>query len=168
MSNRVELDGGRASAVLLEVGGKLLRARARSEIILSAGSIGSPTLLERSGIGGAERLRTFGIRPMVHLEGVGENLQDHVMIRCAFKVVGASTMNTRAGSLWGNAIIGLEYVLTRSGPMSMPPGQVGAFAKTDPRFATANVEYTVQPAQPGRLRRRPRPLPAFTAAAINL
>jgi choline dehydrogenase len=137
--HRVELEGGRASAVLLEVGGKLLRARARSEIILSAGSIGSPTLLERSGIGGAERLRTFDIRPLVHLEGVGENLQDHVMLRCAFKVVGASTMNTRAGSLWGKAMIGLEYVLTRSGPMSMPPGQVGAFAKTDPRFATANV-----------------------------
>jgi choline dehydrogenase len=166
--HRVELENGRASAVLLEVGGKLLRARARGEIILSSGSIGSPALLERSGIGDAERLRALGIRPLVHLEGVGENLQDHLMIRCAYKVVGASTMNTRARSLWGKAMIGLEYVLTRSGPMSMPPGQVGVFAKSDPRFATANLEYTVQPLSLGAWGSDLDPFPAFTAAAINL
>jgi choline dehydrogenase len=166
--HRVELEGGRASAVLLEVGGKLLRARARGEIILSAGSIGSPAVLERSGIGDAERLRTFGIQPRAHLEGVGENLQDHVMIRCAFKVAGVPTLNTRAGSLWGKAMIALEYVLTRSGPMSMPPGQVGAFAKTDPRFATPNVEYTVQPLSLAAWGGDLDPFPAFTAAAINL
>ena len=166
--HHVRIEDGRATGILFEADGKRLIARARGEVVLSGGAIGSPAILERSGIGDGERLRALGIVTVRHLPGVGENLQDHLQIRCAYKVTGAATLNIRAGSLLGKARIALEYALRRSGPMSMAPSQLGIFARSDPRFATANLEYHVQPlslaAFGGALDR----FPAFTASVANL
>jgi choline dehydrogenase-like flavoprotein len=165
---RVVIEGGRGRGIEFSVAGQSYIARARGEIILSGGSVGTPGLLERSGIGHGERLSAMGIEPIQHLPGVGENLQDHLQIRCAYKVTGADTLNTRVASLFGKAKIGLEYLLTRSGPMSMAPSQLGVFAKSDPRFATANLEYHVQPLSLAAFGGNLDPFPAFTASVANI
>jgi choline dehydrogenase len=107
------------------------RCRQR-EVILCAGSIGSPQILQLSGIGPAELLQELGIATELDLPGVGANLQDHLQIRAVFKVKDVPTLNVMASSLWGKAKIGLEYALKRSGPMSMAPSQLGAFTRSDP------------------------------------
>jgi choline dehydrogenase len=165
---RIVIEDGRAVGVQFEVDGRKFTARSRGEIVLSSGSVGSPAILERSGIGNGERLNALGIETVRHLPGVGENLQDHLQIRCAYKVVGADTLNTRAGSLWGKAKIGLEYALSRSGPMSMAPSQLGIFAKSDARFATPNLEYHVQPLSLAAFGGDLDPFPAFTASVANI
>ena len=120
-------------------------ARARHAVVLAAGSIGSPQLLQLSGVGPASLLSQHGI-PVVHeMKGVGENLHDHLQIRTVYKVHGTRTLNTRANSLWGKAAMGLEYLLFRTGPLTMPPSQLGAFAKSDPGQPTPNIEWHVQP-----------------------
>jgi choline dehydrogenase len=106
---------------------------------------------------------------VVHdLAGVGENLQDHLQIRCTYKVEGVATLNERANSLLGKIGIGLEYALFRRGPMSMAPSQLGAFARTDPTFETPNVEYHVQPLTLDKFGEPLHPYPAFTASVCNL
>ncbi len=118
---------------------------ARGEVILAAGAIGSPQLLQVSGIGPGDHLQRLGI-PLRHdLPGVGENLQDHLQIRTIFKVSNTRTMNQRANSLAGKVSMGLEYLLFRKGPLTMPPSQLGAFARSDPGQASANIEWHVQP-----------------------
>ncbi len=166
--DHVVIENGRATGILFELNGRRLLARARGEVILSSGAIGSPALLERSGIGDGERLRALGIGCVHHLPGVGENLQDHLQIRCAYRVTGADTLNIRAGSLLGKARIALQYALSRSGPMSMAPSQLGLFARTDPRFVTANVEYHVQPLSLAAFGGALDPFSAFTASVANL
>ena len=162
------IEGNRAIGILFETGGKMLLAHAKGAVILSAGAIGSPAILERSGIGDGERLRTLGLETRRHLPGVGENLQDHLQIRCAYRVQGAETLNIRAGSLLGKARIGLEYLLNRSGPMAMAPSQLGIFARSDARFATPNLEYHVQPLSLAAFGGALDPFPAFTASVANL
>ncbi len=131
--NRIRLEGRRAAGVELRRGGEDVFAEARIETILAAGAIGSPQILQLSGIGPGALLQEHGI-PVAHeLRGVGENLQDHLQLRMAFKVKNAVTMNQRANSLWGKAAMGLEYALRRTGPLTMAPSQLGGFAKSDPR-----------------------------------
>nr|WP_269459846.1 GMC family oxidoreductase [Polynucleobacter necessarius] len=115
------------------------------EVLLSAGAIGSGQILERSGIGAAAHLNQLGIPVVADLPGVGENLQDHLQLRMVYKVSGIQTLNTKANTLLGKLLIGLEYVFKRSGPMSMAPSQLGAFAYSSPEQKSANVEYHVQP-----------------------
>ena len=135
----------RCSGVQLRQGGALLTAHATQEVILSAGSIGSPQLLQLSGIGPGALLQQQGIPVVFDAPGVGANLQDHLQIRAVFKVQGVKTLNESASSLWGKALIGLEYALKRSGPMSMAPSQLGAFTRSDPHQPYPNLEYHVQP-----------------------
>jgi choline dehydrogenase len=137
-------------------------------VLLSAGSIGSPQILQLSGIGPADLLQQHGITPVVNLPGVGANLQDHLQIRAVFQVQGVKTLNTLANSLWGKAMIGLEYALKRSGPMSMAPSQLGAFARSDPGRAHANLEYHVQPLSLDAFGEPLHRFPAFTASVCNL
>ncbi len=166
--DRVLFDGTRATGVRWHAKGAVREARAQGEVILAAGAIGSPAILERSGIGDSARLGELGIATLVHSPQVGEDLQDHLQIRCAWAVTGVSTLNVRAGSLFGKALIGLEYLLNRSGPMAMAPSQLGLFARSSPDVATADLEYHVQPlsleAFGGGLDR----FPAFTASVCNL
>ena len=142
-------------------------AQVNSEALLSAGSIGSVQILERSGIGQKKHLQDLGI-PVVHdSPGVGENLQDHLQLRMIYKVSNISTLNTKVNSLFGKAKIVLEYLLRRTGPMSMAPSQLGAFAKT--AFQTrANVQYHVQPLSLERFGENLHPFNAFTASVCNL
>ena len=152
----------------LNVAGEKAVASASGEVILAAGAIGSPQIMQLSGIGPPEVLRRFDI-PVAHaLKGVGENLQDHLQIRCAYKVSGVKTLNETSSNLWGKAKIALQYALTRSGPMSMAPSQLGMFAKTNSAFSTPNVEYHVQPLTLEKFGQPLDPFPAFTASVANL
>jgi len=127
--------------------GGLTRARLApgGELILSAGSIGSPQILQLSGIGPADLLRQHGIEVSADLPGVGANLQDHLQIRTIYKIKGGKTLNQLAGSLWGKGLIGLEYALRRTGPMSMAPSQLGAFTRSSPAFEWPNINTTCNP-----------------------
>ncbi|GLS16550.1 GMC family oxidoreductase [Hydrogenophaga electricum] len=148
--------------------GQRVSVSATREVVLSAGSIGSVQILQLSGIGPAAVLQAAGV-PVVHeLPGVGENLQDHLQIRSVYKVQGAQTLNTLANSLWGQARIGLEYALRRSGPMSMAPSQLGAFTRSDPAQPHANIQYHVQPLSLDAFGEPLHPFPAFTVSVCNL
>jgi len=138
------------------------------EVILSSGSIGSVQILERSGIGAAAHLNQLGIPVIADLPGVGENLQDHLQLRMIYKVNGIKTLNTQANSLFGKIMIGLEYLFKRSGPMSMAPSQLGAFAYSSSAQKSANVEYHVQPLSLERFGEDLHSFNAFTASVCNL
>ena len=166
--DHVVIEAGRATGIRYAVGGHHRLARSRGEIILASGAIGSPAILERSGIGDGERLRMLGIHTTVHLPDVGEHLQDHLQIRCAYRVEGADTLNIRAGSWRGKARIALEYLLSRSGPMAMAPSQLGIFARSDPRCATPDLEYHIQPLSLAAFGGALDPFPAFTASVAQL
>ncbi|ADY67696.1 GMC family oxidoreductase [Agrobacterium tumefaciens] len=158
----------RCIGVIVERQGQRAEVGARGEVILSAGAIGSPQILQLSGIGPAGLLKRFGIEVEHDLPGVGENLQDHLQIRAVFKVGNTKTLNTLANSVFGKAMIGLEYALKRSGPMSMSPSQLGAFTRSDERQAHANLEYHVQPLSLDAFGEPLHTVPAFTASVCNL
>jgi len=149
-------------------GRNMVQARARREVILSAGSIGSPHILQLSGIGPADVLQQHGVVVRHALPGVGANLQDHLQIRAVYKVQNTKTLNTQAGSWWGKAQIGLEYALRRSGPMSMAPSQLGAFTRSDPTQPHANLEYHVQPLSLDAFGQPLHNFNAITASVCNL
>ena len=135
-------EGNRCVGLRLRDGRDAVRAR---EVVLAAGAVNTPQLLELSGVGEPARLREAGIDIRHALPGVGENLQDHLQLRVIIKVQGVKTLNRLAATWWGKAGIGLEYLLKRSGPMSMAPSQLGLFARSDEGQARANVEFHVQP-----------------------
>ncbi|MFD1697451.1 GMC family oxidoreductase [Roseibium aestuarii] len=167
-ASRILLQDGRAAGLELTVKGAAARVSIDGELVLSAGAIGSPQLLELSGIGRPDVLSAVGIDTVHALPQVGENLQDHLQLRTIFKVRGALTLNTLANSWFGKARIGMDYVLRRRGPMSMAPSQLGAFAKSDSSFATANLEYHVQPLSLDKFGNPLHPFPALTASVCNL
>ena len=158
----------RCTGVQVWDGQQMVTATARAEVILCAGAIGSPQLLELSGLGQAARLQALGIAVVQDLPGVGENLQDHLQIRTVFKVHNTPTLNTQAYSLWGKAKIGLEYALRRSGPMSMAPSQLGAFTRSDPGQPYPNLEYHVQPLSLDAFGEPLHRFNAITASVCNL
>jgi choline dehydrogenase len=171
--SRVLLEGGRAVGIEAQPvdGGEPVRALVEAsggEVILCAGAVGTPQLLQLSGIGPAALLQAHGIKVEHALEGVGANLQDHLQIRAVYQVEGVKTLNTMANSLWGKAMIGLEYALRRSGPMSMAPSQLGAFTRSDPGRAHANLEYHVQPLSLDAFGQPLHTFNAFTASVCNL
>jgi choline dehydrogenase len=149
-------------------GGREWYAEATAETILAAGAIGSPQLLQLSGIGPGALLQQHQIAVVKDLPGVGENLQDHLQIRTAYKVQGVKTLNTMANNWFGKMKIGLQYALTQSGPMSMAPSQLGLFAKSDALQERANLQYHVQPLSLEKFGDPLHPFPAFTASVCNL
>jgi choline dehydrogenase len=161
--------GQRCTGVRVRRGdGSAVEIAARHGVVLAAGSIGSPGLLERSGIGAPQILQHAGVAVYHALPGVGENLQDHLQLRMAFQVQGVKTLNTLAHSWWGKARIGLHYALNRSGPMSMAPSQLGAFARSSPEHARPNLQYHVQPLSLEAFGQPLHPFDAFTASVCNL
>ena len=142
--------------------------QATKETILSAGAIGSPQLLQLSGVGPADLLKRHQI-PVVHdLPGVGENLHDHLQIRMQYKVKNVKTLNGIANSLWGKAAMALEYLVFRTGPLTMPPSQAGAFARSDPAQPTPNIEWHVQPLSLDKFGDPLHSFPAITPSVCNL
>jgi choline dehydrogenase-like flavoprotein len=168
LADRLLVEDGRAAGIVYRLGGEERTARAGGEVLLAAGAIGSPAILERSGIGDAARLADLGIAPLVDRPEVGGNLQDHLQLRCAYRVTGVATLNRRAANLVGKGLIGLEYILRRSGPMAMAPSQLGLFVKSHERYATANLEYHVQPLSLEAFGGGLDSFPAFTASVCNL
>ncbi|PMY32671.1 choline dehydrogenase [Pseudomonas sp. GW456-L14] len=166
--DRVLLENGRAAALSARYQGQPQTFKARREIILSAGSIGSPSILQRSGIGPAALLQRLGIGVAHELPGVGGNLQDHLQLRLIYKLENARTLNQIAGSLWGKLGMGLRYLYDRSGPLSMAPSQLGAFARSGPEQTSANLEYHVQPLSLERFGEPLHAFPAFTASVCDL
>ena len=165
---RLAFDGRRITGVEFWRSGEEVFAEARIETLLAAGAIGSPQILQLSGIGPAPLLRQLGIPVACDLRGVGENLQDHLQLRMAFKVQGTRTLNTIANSLTGKIGMGLDYFLFKRGPMTMAPSQLGAFAKSDASQASANLEYHVQPLSLDKFGEPLHSFPAFTASVCNL
>ena len=164
-----QADGSqRCTGVQVWASHEMVAATATREVILSAGSIGSPQLLQLSGIGPAALLQQHGIAVLHDAPGVGANLQDHLQIRSVFKVAGVKTLNTLASSLWGKTLIGLQYALKRSGPMSMAPSQLGAFTRSDPAQPYPNIEYHVQPLSLEAFGEPLHSFNAFTASVCNL
>jgi choline dehydrogenase len=158
----------RCTGVEVWTGRKMLTVQANAEVILCAGAVGSPQILQLSGIGNAADLKSKGVEPIVDLPGVGANLQDHLQIRAVFKVQGVDTLNVLANSWWGKAKIGLEYALKRTGPMSMAPSQLGAFTRSSPDQPYPNIEYHVQPLSLDAFGQPLHTFPAFTASVCNL
>ncbi|WP_275286120.1 GMC family oxidoreductase [Halomonas elongata] len=158
----------RCAGVRVKRGGEIVEVQAARDVVLCAGAIGSPQLLQLSGIGPAGLLAEHDIPLVADLPGVGENLQDHLQLRSIYRVDGADTLNTRAGSWFGKTRIGLEYLLRRSGPMSMAPSQLGAFTRSDPDRPHANLEYHVQPLSLEAFGQPLHDFPAITASVCNL
>ena len=160
--------GKECNGVEFSGGGTEWSAEATKEVLLCAGAVGSPHILQFSGIGPAALLQQHQIPVLVDAPGVGENLQDHLQIRMGFKVKGVKTLNMMTSTWLGKMKIGLEYMWSRSGPMSMAPSQLGAFAKSDASQQTANLEYHVQPLSLEKFGDPLHNFPAFTASVCNL
>jgi len=163
-------DGGTVcKGVVFSGGGMLHTATAIKETLLAAGAVNSPQILQTSGIGPAALLRQHGITPLADLPGVGDNLQDHLQLRMVYKLgKNARTLNTLAAGWFGKMKIGLEYAMFQSGPMSMAPSQLGAFARSDDSQATPNLQYHVQPLSLEKFGDPLHAFPAFTASVCNL
>ncbi|RTZ45415.1 choline dehydrogenase [Candidimonas sp. SYP-B2681] len=167
-AERIIFEGRRADGVRFLHDGQKKVARAKSEVILASGSIGSAQLLQVSGVGPGALLQALGI-PVVHdLPGVGQNLQDHLQLRLVYKVQGAKTLNTMVGSLWGKALMGVQYAVQKRGPLSMAPSQLGAFARSNSDQPRANLEYHVQPLSLEKFGEPLHNFPAMTASVCNL
>ena len=149
-------------------GREMVSARASREVLLSAGSIGSPQILQLSGLGPADELQALGIPVLRDLPGVGANLQDHLQIRAVYRVQNVSTLNPIAHSFWGRLGIGIEYALRRTGPMSMAPSQLGAFTRSSPDKAWPDLQFHVQPLSLDAFGEPLHRFDAFTASVCNL
>ena len=165
---RLIVEGDAVTGVECQHDGVAKRAYANKETVLSAGSIGSPHILELSGIGRGEVLGKAGIDVIREVRSVGENLQDHLQLRLAYKVTGVPTLNEKATKLIGKAAIGLEYLVRRSGPMAMAPSQLGIFTRSGPDKETPDLQYHVQPVSLDKFGDPVHPFPAITASVCNL
>jgi choline dehydrogenase-like flavoprotein len=167
-TTRLIMEGRRVTGVEYRRNGQLHRVMARREVVLSAGAVNSPQILQLSGIGPAGLLRDHGIEVVADMPEVGGNLQDHLQLRCSWRLTGAKTLNTLANSLVGKMKIGMDYTFRRRGPMSMAPSQLGAFTKSRPDVATPDLEYHVQPLSLDAFGQPLHNFPAITASVCNL
>jgi choline dehydrogenase len=167
-ATRLRFDGRRCTGVEFLLANEPRHAAARAEVILATGAIGSPQLLQLSGVGPAAMLAEHGIEVRHDLPGVGENLQDHLQLRLVYKIKNTVTLNQRARTLLGRAGMAWEYALFRKGPLTAAPSQLGCFAKSDPSFGSANLEYHIQPLSLDKFGEALHPFPAFTASVCNL
>ena len=165
---RVALDGRRAAGVVFTRDGQIFQASAAGEVVLATGAVSSPQILELSGVGDGARLAQLGIPVVHHAPGVGENLQDHLQLRPVYKVEGVRTLNEDYARLWRRAAMALEYALLRRGPLTMAPSQLGAFTRSSPDYATANLEFHFQPLSLDKWGEGLHPFGAFTASVCNV
>jgi choline dehydrogenase len=165
---RLRFEGQRCVGVEFRHGGQRRWAHARGETVLAAGAIGSPQILQLSGVGDPAHLQSLGIAVRHVLPGVGENLQDHLQLRMAFKVRGVATLNERASSLFGKAAMALEYALRRTGPLTMAPSQLGGFTRSSDEHTRPNLQFHMQPLSLDRFGEPLHRFPAFTASVCNL
>ena len=165
---RVLIGNGRAIGVRFRQNGEIVEARARGEVVLSAGAIGSVQILHLSGIGPGEQLAGHGIAPVLDRPGVGRNLQDHLQQRAIYKVRGVRTLNETYHSLPRRALMGLEYALFQTGPLTMAPSQLGIFTRSSPEHERPNIQFHIQPLSLDRFGDPLHRFPAITVSACNL
>jgi choline dehydrogenase len=165
---RILFEGRCATGLRYSQDGQSREARASGEVILAAGAIGSPQLLELSGVGRPELVKAMGETVVQALPGVGENLQDHLQLRTIFAVEGARTLNVDYQSLFKRVMMGLDYALRRRGPLTMAPSQLGLFMRSSPEYAGANIEFHVQPLSLDRFGEPLHAFPAITMSVCNL
>jgi choline dehydrogenase len=165
---KVIVEGGRAFGVRFRQGGQLVEARTRGEVILSAGAVGSPQILQLSGIGPSDWLAEHGIAVVRDTPGVGRNLQDHLQQRAIFKVHGVKTLNETYHSLVGRALMGAEYAVFQTGPLTMAPSQLGIFTRSSPDHERPNIQFHVQPLSLDKFGDPLHRFPAVTVSACNL
>jgi choline dehydrogenase len=165
---QIRFDGRKVTGLALWHEDQPAEATVKGELVLASGAIGSPQLLQLSGVGPGDLLQEHGIPLVADVPGVGENLQDHLQMRLVFKVKNTKTLNLRANSLIGRVGMGLEYFLFKRGPMTMAPSQLGAFAKSDESRETPNLQYHIQPLSTPKLGDPLHPFEAFTASVCNL
>jgi choline dehydrogenase-like flavoprotein len=165
---RLVIEQGRATGIRFQQGNELIEARARSEVILAAGSIGSTQILHRSGIGPQEWLAPLGIDVVCDRQGVGRKLQDHLQQRAIFKVSGVRTLNETYHSLMRRGWMGLDYLLRRRGPLTMAPSQLGIFTRSDAMQERANIQFHIQPLSLDKFGDPLHRFPAITVSACNL
>jgi choline dehydrogenase len=165
---KVLFDGKRAIGVQFRQNGQLFEARTKGEVILSAGAVASPLILQLSGVGPADWLTELGIPTLHDRPGVGRNLQDHLQQRAIFKVHGVKTLNETYHSLIGRALMGGEYALFQKGPLTMAPSQLGIFTTSSPEHERANIEFHVQPLSLDKFGDPLHRFPAITVSACNL
>lgn len=161
-------DGKRANGLDFWLNGEDAHVDANIEVILTAGAIGSPQLLQLSGVGPGALLQEHAITPVHPLNGVGENLQDHLQMRMIFKIKNTHTLNEKVGNPLNKLMMGAQYLLFKRGPLTMAPSQLGCFAKSDPSKATPNLQYHIQPLSTDKLGEDLHPFPAITASVCNL
>ena len=165
---RVLVEEGRAVGVRYRVGNESFEARAKGEVVLCAGAIGSVQILHLSGIGPGEWLSDLSIPLVCDRAGVGRNLQDHLQQRSIYKVSAVKTLNATYHSLIGQALMGAEYALFQSGPLTMAPSQLGIFTRSSPEHERPNIEFHVQPLSLDRFGEPLHTFPAITVSACNL
>jgi choline dehydrogenase-like flavoprotein len=165
---RLVFEGKRCVGVRFRQNGNLVEARAKGEIILSAGAVGSPQVLQLSGVGPAEWLAEHGIAPVLDRPGVGRNLQDHLQQRAIYKVSGVKTLNETYHSLLRRALMAAEYALFQTGPLTMAPSQMGIFTKSSPDQERTNIEFHIQPLSLDKFGEPLHRFPAITVSACNL
>jgi len=165
---KLSFDGKRCTGVFYRQNGRLVEARARGEVILAAGAVGSPQILQLSGIGPADWLSEAGVAVLHDLPGVGRNLQDHLQQRAIFKVNGVKTLNMTYHSLIGRALMGMQYALLQKGPLTMSPSQLGIFTRSSPDQERSNIEFHVQPLSLDKFGEPLHRFPAITVSACNL
>ncbi len=168
MVDRILVEEGRATGIVLTRFGETITLKAREGVVLSAGAVASPAILLRSGIGSAAQLQAQGIGCVADLPGVGHNLQDHLQIRPVYKVEGVRTLNADNRSMVKKAGMALQYALWRTGPLTMAPSQLGAFARSSDRYETPNLQFHVQPLSLDKFGDDLHPFPAITASVCNL
>lgn len=165
---KLSFEGRRCTGVLYRQDGRLVEAKAKGEVILAAGAIGSPQILQLSGIGDPDWLGELGIPVVQALEGVGRNLQDHLQQRAIYKVEGVKTLNQSYHSLTGRALMGMQYALLQKGPLTMSPSQLGIFTRSSPDQERSNIEFHVQPLSLDKFGEPLHRFPAITVSACNL
>jgi choline dehydrogenase len=168
MVDSLIIENGRAVGVRFVQNGAVIEARTRGEVILCAGAIGSPHLLQRSGVGPADWLAPLGIDVKLDRQGVGRNLQDHLQQRAIYKVSGVRTLNETYYNLFRRGLMGLDYAFRRRGPLTMAPSQLGIFTRSDPHRERANIQFHVQPLSLDKFGDPLHRFPAITVSACNL
>ncbi len=165
---RILFDGRRATGIAWSVKDNACEARARTEVVLSAGAIGSPQILMLSGVGPAVHLQATGIAPIHDLPGIGRNLQDHLQIRSIYRTREPITLNDEVNNPIRKMLMGLEYALFRTGPLTIAASQVCVFTRTDPGLDTPDIQFHIQPLSADKPGEGPHKFSAFTASVCQL
>ncbi|PKO56035.1 MAG: choline dehydrogenase, partial [Betaproteobacteria bacterium HGW-Betaproteobacteria-21] len=166
-TTRVLFEGKRAVGVEYMRGGQLQRANARAEVILAAGAIGSPQILQNSGVGPVKLLQRVGVQVVHDLPGVGRNLQDHLQVRLVLKTR-ERTLNDEVNSLIGKAWVGMQYMLNRTGPLTLAASQVTIFTRSGPDVDRPDIQFHMQPLSADKPGEGAHPFSAFTSSVCQL